>query len=722
MAFGTERREPVEDLHFAAVHKTGPARRHPVGADLLGDGAAPLNRGQDERVHPVDLQAQRVDVVGEVGDIGAQIIGPVPVRRVGWLTHVKRFCHVRAVHRRGADITARPVRDNAGMPHARKLLPIAVALLVAQLIVRAWLVVRGDFYWDDLVLIAQASSNPILSWDYLGTSHDGHFMPGAFLVAGVSTVIAPVQWWLPAATLVVMQAIASLAVWRMIRIIAPRAGVGAIAAFAFYLFVPMTISSYVWWAAGLNALPMQAALAYVVGTAVILVRDDVPDRRRMRLTVLASIAFVVALCFFEKSLVILPVAFVAALFAARRPANRYEHPDADYRTSPLSVTFTRARTLWAVLGVIFVAWAVLFLATTTATDGEHSLSQTAHLVWRSINNAIVPALAGGPWDWERWIPSPPMGLAPVWMIVLGWVILGVLVVTSVMMRRGVAAIWVCVAVYVVVVQALVLWTRSGEHTSLELAQTLRYLPDTALVLTIAFALIAAAPSSRGTHSPVASAGRAPAIGVAVGTVLLIVSSMIATSAYATSWHDDPTADYLANARKAMEDNAGRTMFDQDVPLEVLLPVTYPNNQISRIFARLPERPEFGSHTDELVVLDPTGRATPGAVTRERTIEAGDGSCRRPEIRGPERLALDGPLLDLQWTLQISYCADRDGEIELRLDGGTPLRVPVRSGLHSVYVQLIGHGDGVQIRPVTPGLRLHTGEGRVGLPVMAGLAP
>ncbi|WP_442350895.1 hypothetical protein [Gordonia sp. (in: high G+C Gram-positive bacteria)] len=609
------------------------------------------------------------------------------------------------------------------MLQARKLVPIAVALLVAQLVVRAWLVARGDFYWDDLVLIAQASSDPILSWNYLGTSHDGHLMPGAFLVAGVSTVIAPVQWWLPAATLVVLQAIASLAVWRMIRIIAPRAGVGALAAFAFYLFVPMTISAYVWWAAGLNTLPMQAALAYIVGTVVLLVREDVSGARRTRLLVGAVIAFVVALAFFEKSLLIVPVAFVAAVLAARRPTNRYEEESgADFRSSPLTVAFTRARGLWAVLGVVFVAWAVLFLATTTATTGSHSLSQAAHLVWRSVNDAIVPSMVGGPWHWERWVPSPPMGFAPVWMIVLGWVVIAVLVVATVRARRGVVAVWVCAAIYAVAAQIPVMWNRSGENTALELAQTMRYLPDTALVLTIAFAFIAAAPASTGTHSAPAEPDRRPAIAVAVGAALLVISSMIATSAYSTTWRDDPTSDYLANARQSMKDNAGRTMFDQAVPLEVLLPVAYPDNQISRIFGRLRDRPEFGSYTDDLVVLDPNGKAAPGSVTRSRTIEPSAGSCRRPAIDGPVRVPLDGPLIDVQWTLQISYCADRDGEVELRLDGGEALRVPVQSGLHIVYVQLNGQGDAVQVRPVTPGLRLHTGEGRVGVPVMAGLAP
>lgn len=91
----------------------------------------------------------------------------------------------------------------------------------------------------------------------------------------------------------------------------------ALAALAFYLFVPMTVTSFVWWAAGLGTLPFQAALAWVVGSTVVLVRDEPTGPRRTRLVVGAVAAFVVGLLFFEKSLVILPVALVVALLAVR---------------------------------------------------------------------------------------------------------------------------------------------------------------------------------------------------------------------------------------------------------------------------------------------------------------------------------------------------------------------------------------------------------------------
>ena len=56
---------------------------------------------------------------------------------------------------------------------------------------------------------------------------------------------------------------------------------------------------------------------------------------------------------------------------------------------------------------------------------------------------------------------------------------------------------------------------------------------------------------------------------------------------------------------------------------------------------------------------------------------------------------------------------RSLEVEIALADGEAVRAPVRAGLGSVYVRINGGGDHVDLRPLTPGLRLHTGAGRVG---------
>ncbi|ANY22623.1 hypothetical protein [Gordonia terrae] len=602
------------------------------------------------------------------------------------------------------------------MPNARMVSLVALSLIVGQLIIRGWLVATGNFYWDDLVLVARASSNPILSWEYLGHSHDGHFMPAAFLLAGVATWLAPLNWVLPALMLVAMQAIASVAVWRMVRTIAPRARIGALVALAFYLFSPMTVPAFAWWAAGLNTLPLQAAMAWIVADAVRLARGDVDDARRRLVWVRSTIVFLIALAFFEKSLFILPVALVAAVLANGGPR-------------ATTATLRAARELWLALTVVAASWVAVYFITTDPTSGEHSVAQTARLVWRSVTDAIVPSLVGGPWEWERWTPSPPTGFPQMWMIVGGWLVLAVVTWWAVARRRGGAVIVACAALYAVAAQIPVMWNRSSPQTAIELAQHMRYLPDTALVFSIALAVLCAAPARNaevgGRHARTSDAesgldeerSALPAFASVVGA-LVAVSALVSLVSFSSSWRDNPTGDYLETATASLHDAAaqgpdGLTMLDQSVPLEILQPFVYPDNQISRIFGRVDPRPDFGAATDRLFVLDTAGNLVPGGVTQRRIIYAGSGTCRTPEVDGPSRLRLDGPLFSWPWTIALSYCATRDGEIEIALEDGEAVRAPVRAGLGSVYVRIDGGGDRVDIRPLTPGLRLHTGAGRVG---------
>ena len=60
----------------------------------------------------------------------------------------------------------------------------AIALIAVQLVIRAVLAFGGYFYWDDLILVGRAGTQDLLSPAYLFDDHDGHVMPGAFLVAG----------------------------------------------------------------------------------------------------------------------------------------------------------------------------------------------------------------------------------------------------------------------------------------------------------------------------------------------------------------------------------------------------------------------------------------------------------------------------------------------------------------------------------------------------------
>ena len=157
---------------------------------------------------------------------------------------------------------------------------------------------RGYFYWDDLILAGRSGSMSLLSSQFLFYDHDGHFMPAAFLVAGIATRVAPYNWLVAALTLLVLQALASLAVLRLLRLILGRRPTILIP-LVFYLFSPLTLPAFAWWAAGLNALPLQIGLAWVAGDAIRLCRTG-----SARYAISGFLVFAVSLQFFEKAVLV----------------------------------------------------------------------------------------------------------------------------------------------------------------------------------------------------------------------------------------------------------------------------------------------------------------------------------------------------------------------------------------------------------------------------------
>lgn len=584
-------------------------------------------------------------------------------------------------------------------PRARTLLIVAGLALVTQLALRCWTLARGDFYWDDVILIARAGASDGVG--YLLDNHDGHVMPGAFAVVGLLTALAPLSWPVAAASLVLGQAVVSLVVGRLLVLVGGLRP-ATVAVFVLYLVSPMTVPASVWWAAGLNSLPFLAAAAWVAGDAVLACRARPPVSLRT-LVVRSGIVAAVGMAFFEKAALIGPIALVVAVLCVRRDALAGG-------TLTVRAAMSRSRALWGALAGVTAVWAVCFALLAHPAAGDHSLSQTWALTWRGVTHGVLPALLGGPWSWGRWNPSPPFGTVSGGVVVASAVLVVGLVAVAAAARRGAAVVVAAAAGYVVLAQALVSWNRSSTGTALELAQTLRYLPDSALVIAVAAVLILSSPARRELSGP--SRRRVGITGV-VATAAVTVSSVVSTVAFTDSWSDNPTGAYLRTAASSLADMRDTPMFDQALPLEVLLPVAYPDNQISRVFAGLDDRPRFGDWTDRLLVLDPRGRRADGAVTRARAFAAGSGTCARPEVTGPTAIPLDGPLIRWRWTVAVGYCATGDGRMEVRIGDSAPVTVPVRSGLHPLYVQARGSGDTVSVRPLTPGLGVHFSAGQVG---------
>ena len=576
----------------------------------------------------------------------------------------------------------------------------AVGLIGLQLVVRAVLAFGGYFYWDDLILVGRAGTQPLLSTAYLFTDHDGHVMPAAFLLGGVITRAAPLVWIWPALSLMVLQALASLSLLRVLHIILGWRPVLLIP-LCFALFTPLGIPAFAWWAAGLNSLPMLAAMTWVCGDAILLVRNG--NRRHASAGVLVYLG---GLLFFEKSAVIPVVAFAVTVLLCHVRGER----------SAVRTVWDRGRRLWIPAAIVTAVWAVLYVAVVDQRRWSWNLSMTWDLLRRSVTHGIVPGLAGGPWDWQRWAPASPWAVPPTAAMALGWAALIAAVALSMLRKQRIAGVWLVAAGYALACQVPIYLMRSSAFTALELAQTLRYLPDLVVVLAMLAAVGFCAPNRPGSRWLDASPARSAA--VAVVAIGFMASSLLSTRTFLTSWQDNPTKAYLQNAVRGLAEaraSSPSALLDQEVDPLILQRVVGPENLASHMFALIGDRPEFARFTDRLRMLDSSGHIIEAKVTWTRRTAPGPrpqcGYLAQPDT--PVLMPLDGPLLPAEWTAEISYLANTEGTVVFSLPVGPETKVAVKPGLNRVFVRLSGAGDVITVKATTAALAVCLASGPVG---------
>ena len=582
---------------------------------------------------------------------------------------------------------------------ARRVTATATALIAVSLVLRGTLAFGGYFYWDDLVLVGRAGTQNLLSWGYLFDDHDGHVMPGGFLLGGVITRAAPLVWFWPALSLVVLQLLASLALLRALHLIMGRRPVLLIP-LIFALFTPLGVPGFAWWAAGLNSLPMLAAMAWVCGDAILLLRTG-----NQRFAVTGVLVFVGGLLFFEKAAVIPFVAFaVAALI---------NHVQGE--PNPICSVWRRGARLWVPTLILTAAWVMVYLVVVDQRRWSSDLSMTWALLRRSFTHGIVPGLVGGPWEWQRWAPASPWATPPTAVMVLGWIALAAVVLVSLLRKRRIVPVWMVALGYAVACQIPIYLMRSSRFTALELAQTLRYLPDLVVVLALLCAVGFCAPNRT---TPTLDASPRRSVAVASLAALFVASSLYSTSTFLSSWRDNPTKSYLqtaAHSLAAARGTGSTPMLDQEVDPLILQRMAWPENLASHMFALVRARPDFGVATTQLRMLDMSGRLVDAKVTWVRTIRPGPtpncGYLVQPDV--PVTMALDGPLLPSEWTAELNYLANTDGTMTMALTEGRETKVPVHPGLNRVYVRLGGAGESVTVRAETAALSVCLASGPVG---------
>ncbi|MGY2004227.1 hypothetical protein [Blastococcus sp. SYSU DS1024] len=577
----------------------------------------------------------------------------------------------------------------------RRIFLLGGALVAVQLLVRGWVAASGYFGQDDLILMGRTASTS-LSADFLLGAHERQVMPGGLLLTEALTSLAPLRWGAVVAGIVVLQLVASLAVWRLLRLLLGDRPVTLIA-LGLYLFAPLTLAAFSSWSTAVLTLPLHAALAWTCGDALQMARTG-----RLLHALTGTLAFAAGLAFTERSLVVPLVAFAVTAVVAGQSGS----------TAPVLTALRRGLWLWGGLLAVAVLWFWQFSSVAgplvLSPDRAGSVATGVDAVGLGIFHGVLPGLLGGPLFWtENAWASPPTA------VVVAAAVAALLVVALSSWRsRGAGVVWWLVAAYVVGTVVLLVLRQLNPAAPAELVLGLRDLSDIAVVVAVALALVVRAPAKDDGRHAVLDGTERRDIGV-VALAVFLGATLWSTLTYTQQLDNTRTRDYLTTATESLA-VLDVPLLDAAVPMDVVWPVAYPYNTVSRVFA--PVGVPTAPTTPELLMLDGAGRLVAARVTDERELFLGPVPDCGHLVEGPARTAvpLNGPLMSLGWTVQLNYVASEDGEIDVSLDEGETVRVPVSAGANSVFVRLSGSGSSLHVTSRESDLAVCIDTGLVGL--------
>ena len=593
-----------------------------------------------------------------------------------------------------------------GMPELRRrrrwsgptrVLVAAAVLIVAQLLVRGWVALSGALAQADLVVAGRSARQPILSAEFLFPDDD-RFAPLADLLTAGLTRVAPLEYWPMAAALILLQALASLAVLRLLRLLLGTRPV-VLLPLVLYLFSPLALAAFDNWSIAVGAVPFQAALAWICGDAVALHRTG----RRTRYAVSGTLVLALALGFGEKAVVIPAVAFVVLAVVLRQSGE----------TSPLVASLRRGLLLWAGQAAVLAAFLWRFgpavQPRTVPADHAGTVTTAVDAVGTSVTDGILPGLVGGPLFWTdfgTWA-DPPTALvvtAPVVAVAaVGW---------AARRRQGGGVVWALLACYVGVSVVLLVAGRLTAGVTAGFALNLRFFPDIVLVAAIALALVARAPVRDPARRALLDRTERRDAAVLLA-VFFVGLSLWSTAGYGQTRDTQPTRDYLATAERSLR-AADAPLLDHPVDASVVWGLSAPYNRVSWVFA--PAGIETAVSTDDPKVLAPSGDLVDARVSAEHASVPGPApACGYlTEPLGTTRIVLDEPAADAEWTVQLNYLAGSDGWILVSLGSGEGEVAPVRKGVNAVYLSLRGEGRLLSVSSETPDMALCIDQALVGV--------
>ncbi|MBE1459819.1 hypothetical protein H4W79_004033 [Nocardiopsis terrae] len=500
-----------------------------------------------------------------------------------------------------------------------RVLQAGLLIVLAALLLKVYVLSESYFVEDDFLFFAGARTSE-LAPAYLLELHKGHFMPGGLFLVYVQTAFGPYHWASAAGTMLLLQAASILAFLRLLWELFGRRW-ALLVPLTVYALAPLTIPVLGWWAAALNAVPLQLATVLALLWTVRYLRTGTP-----LFAWWAGGAVVFGMLFSVKALFLPALALVLAV--------AFLYPGG--LLTALGHAFRRHRTYWLSMVAITVGYLLLYLVRQRASSSGEGASVpesevVVQLVGRMLGEVFPTGALGGPFQWGPITPAGGLVDPPGVVLIGAWAVLVAIVLASVRVRRASWRAWALLAGYLVFVDALPTVIARGRMYG-EVGSDPRYVADAALVFALVLALAFLATREERSREWVGNAGEergrsrlqllrhTRGVWVAATSVTLVyaVSASYSTYTYTETLSGDRQREYLANVRESLEDVPGDAgLYSRPVPTDLVLEWNGPRRLSSYVLAPLADREVAArmytpEESDSAYVFDDDGRLVEAA--------------------------------------------------------------------------------------------------------------
>jgi hypothetical protein len=558
-------------------------------------------------------------------------------------------------------------------------------MLAAATAVHVWWWSRTWFKDDDFNYLVTAASSDF-DVGYLFTRHDGHFMPGSLALVWLLHAVFGAVWWPVVLCSAVLFLAAGCVLWKLlVSLCGPRPGL--LVLFLVAVLSPLAVDTSMWWAAGMQFLPLELGLLLVLW----LVHRALRTRRPLD-AYWPALVLVGAALFSEKAAFIAP--FILGLVAAVPLAEGAGH------------TVKQRLRAGARVLLLVVAAGVLQVAVYALAPMNHdsmppfTFDQLRGATWNLIAHTYLPSLFGGPWTWRPASAYLAVAQPTSTAVAVSVLLFAGVVLVSVARRRRVLRLWVILVGYLTAATVALGIGRVG-YLGPVTGKFGRYIAD-AVVPTVVIAALALfgnlfEPDTRRSWVLAFRPRRWSARLVGGATVLACVA--LAVSATVTNVR---LIRYVSRApARPFVDQAWRSaavlpqpveLLEQTVPPEVLSPLLYPDNITRTVLAPFHRSLHFVSAAERPTIVRDDGTIVAAQVAGIDVYTPQGRYCLARAVRwAPARATITPPVFSWRWAVTVEYYTEDPGLLLVSL-GGDRAEMPVRPGSNKATLIVSGEGD------------------------------